>query len=87
MAYLGFKLQNEDELVLNPSVDSSQTYDNVSTPSPLVKGRYAKKKAHWNFIDRDDKKKAAEGNCLKTDESLSVHDSDFIDSDDSSEIL
>jgi hypothetical protein len=52
-----------------------------------VKGRYAKKKAHWNFIDRDDKKKAAGGNSLKTDGSLSVHDSDFIDSDDSSEIL
>jgi hypothetical protein len=64
---MGIKLENVDdtpprirlkmdsdyeEMVLNASEDEE---DDVSTPTPLVIGRYAKKKAHWNFINKDEK--------------------------------
>lgn len=40
---------DDEEIVLNGSENENDC--NVSTPSPLVLGRYAKKKAHWNFIN------------------------------------
>jgi hypothetical protein len=68
LSQMGIKLENVDddtpprirlkmdsdyeEIVLNASEDED---DGVSTPTPLVLGRYAKKKAHWNFINKDEK--------------------------------
>ena len=37
---------------LHNDVDETSSIISVSTPSPLVKGRYAKKKDHWNFIQQ-----------------------------------
>ena len=57
---------DDEEIVLNPSDDEP------STPSLLVLGRYAKKKAHWNFIDKDEQiaTRMARNGALKTDESI-----------------
>jgi hypothetical protein len=99
MSQMGIKLENVDdtpprirlkmdsdyeEIVLNASEDEN---DDVSTPTPLVLGRYAKKKAHWNFINRDEKiaTRMARNNALQTDESVKdEQDSDLISSDSSS---
>jgi hypothetical protein len=57
----------------------------------MVLGRYAKKKAHWNFINQDEKiaKSLARNGALQTDESV-IHkeqESDLISSDTSSLLL
>ena len=49
-----FKMDKDDEeIVLSPSDNESES--DVTTPTPLVLGRYAKKKAHWNFINQEEK--------------------------------
>jgi len=74
---------DDEEIVLNPSDDER------STPSPLVLGRYAKKKAHWNFIDKDEKiaTRMARNGALQTDESADEEEGSDLISEDSSLLL
>lgn len=79
----------DHELVLNASDHDSESII-FSTPSPLVLGRYAKKKQHWNFINIDERgaKRMTGKDILQTDESVAVDQvSDLIASDLSSEVL
>lgn len=66
-AFVEVENVDSDSPRINLHNDVDETYSSiisVSTPSPLVKGRYAKKKDHWNFIQqrRDDNLNAGGGN-------------------------
>jgi phosphatidate phosphatase PAH1 len=51
-----FEVENVDgdspRIELHNDVYVTDSVISVSTPSLLVKGRYAKKKDHWNFIQQ-----------------------------------
>ena len=54
---LFFDVENIDDhdshrLDFRNDIELDATDSNVSTPSPIVLGRYAKKKDHWNFIQK-----------------------------------
>ena len=98
LSQMGIKLENVDDDSNTPprirlKIDSdyeeivlNQSDNEPSTPSPLVLGRYAKKKAHWNFIDKDEKvatRMAGKG-ALDTDESVEKEQESDLISEDSS---
>ena len=76
-AFVEVENVDSDSPRINLHNDVDETYSSiisVSTPSPLVKGRYAKKKDHWNFIQqrRDDNLNAGRGDGdLLTEQSQS----------------